>query len=423
MSLRFRNSNATAWLIPLFYAAGAVALGFTIPRLAYSFLPGYLSTVSINAAIGIYSAVASGMIALTGIVFSLTFVMVQFSATAYSPRLVLWIARDPVVSHAMGVFTATFLYAIAALAWVDRGGSGRVPLAGTVLVTALLIVSVIMFVALIQRVGMLQVNRMLKFTANQGRKIIENLYQSLDTPRCQGSGEMAASRRVQTLLHQGEASILQEVNIPALVEIASRNGYTIELVASVGDAVLEPTPILRVLGVGAPISENTLRSAITLGGERTFTQDPKYAIRLLVDIAIKALSPAVNDPTTAVQALDQIEDLLIRLGRRRLEIGSFRDKAGDLRLLMNFPTWDDFLCLGLDEIRFYGATSIQVMRRMKALVNELIPILPEERHPALRHWQERLQFTVERSFADQIDKLDAFAEDRQGLGSTRRRRE
>ena len=136
--------SVTAWVIPLLYATGALIVGFTIPRLAYSVLPGFVSTVSVNAAIGIYSAVASGMIALTGIVFSLTFVMVQFSATAYSPRLVLWIARDPVMSHSLGVFTATFLYAIAALAWVDRRDSGRVPLSGTVFVTALLVINVIM---------------------------------------------------------------------------------------------------------------------------------------------------------------------------------------------------------------------------------------------------------------------------------------
>jgi uncharacterized membrane protein len=420
MAFNFRNSHVTAWRIPLSYAAGALIVGFTVPRLAYSVLPGFVSTVSVNAAIGIYSAVASGMIALTGIVFSLTFVMVQFSATAYSPRLVLWIARDRVMSHSMGVFTATFLYALAALAWVDRGGSGRVPLAGTVFVIALLIVSVIMFIFLIQRVGMLQVNRMLVFTADQGREIIENLYPPLDKPPRQGSVETVHLPYLQTLLHDGQPRIIQEVDIPALVEIASRNGYAIELVASVGDAALEATPILRVFGVGAPLPEDSLRSAIRLGGERTFTQDPKYAIRLLVDIAIKALSPAINDPTTAVQTLDQVEDLLIRLGRRRLEIGSFCDAAGSLRLLMSLPTWDDFLSLAFDEIRFYGATSIQVMRRMKALVNELISILPEERQPALRHWQERLQLTVARSFPDQEDKLEASAEDRQGLGSARR---
>jgi uncharacterized membrane protein len=423
MALKFRNSHVTAWLIPLSYATGALIVGFTVPRLAYTALPGFVSTVSVNAAIGIYSAVASGMIALTGIVFSLTFVMVQFSATAYSPRLVLWIARDLVMSHSMGVFTATFLYALAALAWVDRAGSGRVPLSGTVFVIALLIVSVIMFIFLIHRVGMLQVNRMLVFTADQGREIIENLYPPLGTPSSQGSAKIDHSPCLQTLVHHGQPRIIQEVDIPALVEIARRNAYVMELVASVGDAALEATPILRVFGVGAPVPEDSLRSAISLGGERTFTQDPKYAIRLLVDIAIKALSPAINDPTTAVQALDQIEDLLIRLGRRRLEIGSFCDAAGIIRLLMSFPTWDDFLSLAFDEIRYYGATSIQVMRRMKALVHDLISILPEERQPALRHWQERLQLTVARSFPDQEDKLEASAEDRQGLGGARRKME
>jgi uncharacterized membrane protein len=421
MSLNSRGYHVSAWFIPLLYAAGALIVGFTVPRLAYNVLPGLLSTVSVNAAIGIYSAVASGMIALTGIVFSLTFVMVQFSATAYSPRLVLWIARDPVMSHSLGVFTATFLYALASLAWVDRSGSGRVPLSGTVFVTALLIVSVIMFIWLIQRVGMLQVNRMLIFTADQGREIIENLYPPLDAPRSQVSAEIAGSRCLQTVLHVGPPRIIQAVDISALIEIATRNGCSIELVASVGDAALEGTPIMRVFGAGRSVPEGSLRVAIKLGAERTFEQDPKYAIRLLVDIAIKALSPAINDPTTAVQALDQVEDLLIRVGRRRLEIGSFYDAAGTLRLLINFPTWDDFLRLAFDEIRFYGANSVQVLRRMKALVSDLISILPEERHPALRDWQERLRFTVEHSFADQQDKLDASAEDRQGLGSTRRK--
>jgi uncharacterized membrane protein len=157
-----------------------------------------------------------------------------------------------------------------------------------------------------------------------------------------------------------------------------------------------------------------------LGSERTFEQDPKYAIRLLVDIAIKALSPAVNDPTTAVQALDQIEDLVVRLGRRRLEIGAFRDSQNDLRLLMRFPAWEDFLRLAFDEIRLYGATSMQVMRRMKALLNQSMRLLPEERLPALRHWQDRLQTTVDRTYSDAQDKLDASDEDSQGFGSSRR---
>ena len=420
MPLRLRDGQFNTWVVPLLYAMAALLSGFTIPRFAYHFLPGFLSTISVNAAIGIYSAVASGMLTLTGIVFSLTFVMVQFSATAYSPRLVLWIARDPLVSHAIGIFTATFLYALASLAWVDRNGSGRVGIVSIGVVTVLLVLSVVMFIGLIQRVGMLQVTRMLIFTSDKGREIIETLYPPIDEPPSPGSTEILQVPCSQTLFHRGKPQIFQAVDISALFEIASSAGCVIEMMAEVGDAVVDSTPILRVFGSGGPLPEAGLRKAIQLGRERTFEQDSKYAIRLLVDIAIKALSPAINDPTTAVQALDHIEDLLIRLGRRRLEIGAYRDAAGNLRLLVSFPAWEDFLGLAFDEIRLYGATSVQVMRRMKALISELLSIMPEERRGALRYWQDRLQSTVERTFTDRLDLLDASDEDRQGLGSSRR---
>jgi uncharacterized membrane protein len=138
-----------------------------------------------------------------------------------------------------------------------------------------------------------------------------------------------------------------------------------------------------------------------------------------VDITIRALSPAINDPTTAVQALDQIQDLLLRLGTRRLEIGAFHDSKGALRLVIPHPTWEDFLRLAFDEIRFCGATSIQVMRRMKALVSDLIDALPEERHEALKHHQKRLDSTIARSFSDPEEQLEATVEDRQELGIPR----
>ena len=140
-------------------------------------------------------------------------------------------------------------------------------------------------------------------------------------------------------------------------------------------------PLLYVFGAARPIDESELKNGIELGAERTFEQDPKYAIRLLVDIAIRALSPAINDPTTAVQALDQIEDLLLRLGQRQLEIGEFRDSDGKLRLVVPYPAWDDLLQLSFDEICFCGATSVQVMRRMNALVNDLIPAVSKNAAP------------------------------------------
>jgi uncharacterized membrane protein len=203
--------------------------------------------------------------------------------------------------------------------------------------------------------------------------------------------------------------------------LAQASGGVIEMLVAVGDTVVTLTPVLCVYGAIQPIDEEALSNAIEMGEERTFEQDPKYAIRLLVDIAIKALSPAINDPTTAVQALDQIEDLLLRMGSRELEIGEFHDGEGQLRLVVPYPTWEDFLRLAFDEIRYCGARSVQVMRRMKALVSDLISRLPEDRRPALRHWDQRLQATIARSFDDMEEKQEASVEDRQGLGVPRKR--
>ena len=394
-----------------------LAMGLAIPRAEHYLLPELVSTMSVGAAMGICSSIASGMIALTGIVFSLAFVMVQFSATAYSPRLVLWVARDPVVSHSLGVFSSTFLYALMLLAWVDRSALGKVPMISSYLVFVLLLASMGMFIALIERVGLLQVNRMLIFIHGQGRKAIDDLYPTMD-PR---STNLATTEHrkmsvTQTLTHVGSPQVIQAIHVAELVRLAAQSGAVIEVTAAVGDTVLEMTPLLHVYGSRDELDEHALERAFEIGGERTFEQDPKYAIRLVVDIAIKALSPAINDPTTAVQALDQIEDLLLRVGRRRLEIGQYRDEAGALRLVMPFPAWDDFLRLALDEIRFCGANSVQVMRRMKALINNLLKVLPAERHAALRHWEERLLATIRRTFADAEEKQEASVADRQGLG-------
>lgn len=420
MSYKRYTRQLTPWGIPALYAVVAVAAGLTIPRFESHIFPGLVAQLSVNSATAIYSSIASGMIALTAIVFSLTFVMVQFSATAYSPRLVLWIARDPVMSHALGIFTATFLFAIAALTAVDRNGSGKVPFVSGWVLIGLLLTSVGMFISLIQRIGLLQVNRMLVFTGDQGRKVIATIYPPVKSAAVfTGSDDFRASPCTQSLIHHGRPRSIQAVHVAFLVNVAKMADGVIEMVAAVGDTIVELTPLLNVFGARQTIDERKLMDGIEMGGERTFAQDPKYAIRLLVDIAIKALSPAINDPTTAVQALDQIEDLLLRIGQRQMEIGAFPDSDGHLRLVVPFPTWDDLLRLALDEISSYGANSVQVMRRMNALVSDLIPAVPESRRAALKYWKGRLQARIARSFADGEERIDASQEDRQGLGIRR----
>jgi uncharacterized membrane protein len=394
----------------------------TLPELEARLLPGLVSPVTVSEATAIYSAIASGTIALTGIVFSLVFVMVQFGATAYSPRVVPLIARDELIPHALGVFAATFLYAIAAMAGVDYSASGHVPVLSLLVVIGLLVATMAMLIGLVQRIGLLQVSHVVRLMGHEGREAIARNYRPIDrVAGVAGQADRPSGGRTQTIVHHGPPRWIQAVDVVKLVNVARDAGAVIELVAAVGDPMVESIPVLHVYGAREAIDERVLMDGIDIAEERTFERDPAYAIRLLVDIAIRALSPAVNDPTTAVQALDQIEDLLIRLSALELEPGAYRDGDGAVRLTVPSQTWPDLLRLALDEICACGATSVQVMRRMSALVSDLTAVASEERRPAIREWETRLQLTIARSFATPDERSEASTEDRQGLGPSRLR--
>jgi len=418
------------WLIPLTYALVSTVLGFALPRIEHEFFPSYV-IVSTASAQAYLSAVASGMMALTGIIFSIAFVMVQFSAIAYSPRLVLYFARNPSLFHSLGVFVATFVYSLCELAWVDRGGSGKVPLWSSLVVVGLVILSMLLFARLVQRLNDLQISSVLKTIGDRGRAVIRDMFQRLDEETAENtrSGPAAVDGShlgpaTQTVTYAGDPRVIGELDIRRLVATARRADSVIVMAHAVGDTIFDGAPILTVHGAGARIAEPELVRAVRLVPERTFEQDPKYPLRLLVDIAIKALSPAINDPTTAVQAIDQIEDLLRRLGRRDLDAGYARDRDGRLRLVYPMPTWEDYLTLAFDEIRQYGATSVQVMRRLRSTLVELAASLASaERADAVRRYLKHLDLAIERSPFDAEDRLKARQEDRQGLGLTRKRAE
>ena len=411
------------WLIPMSYAVVSIACGFGFPRIEYAFLASYTLDVSIPSVQAFLSAVASGMMALTGIVFSIAFVVVQFSAIAYSPRLVLWFAQDPVLYHSLGVFVATFMYSLSTLLWVDRGGSGVVPLFSSLVVAALLILSVVLFARLIQRVNDLQITNVLRTIGDKGRQVIREMFRKLDERAVvrRNAAPEALGPVTQTLKYSGEPQTIATLDAGALIQQAAASGALIVMACAIGDTLVEGTVILRVHGAKEPLDERQLMKAVHLGTDRTFEQDPKYAIRLLVDIAIKALSPAINDPTTAVQALDQIEDLLLRLGRHDLDNGYASDANGVLRLVFPMPTWEDYLTLAFDEIRQYGIGSVQVMRRLRAALTALSEQLTDaDRAGAVRSYLEHLDLAIAQSPLDAQDQAVARETDRQGLGLTRR---
>ena len=164
------------WLIPMVYTVASLLAGAILPRLEHAYLAAYTHGMSVASALAFFSAVSSGMMALTGIVFAIAFVVVQFSALAYSPRLVIMFASNPALYHTLGIFFATFTYSLVALIWTDRGGAGTVPLFSYLLVTILLIASMLAFARLIQSVNNLQIHNVLQIIGSRGRAVIRAMF-------------------------------------------------------------------------------------------------------------------------------------------------------------------------------------------------------------------------------------------------------
>lgn len=202
-----------------------------------------------------------------------------------------------------------------------------------------------------------------------------------------------------------------------LIEMAVQMDAVVEIVPAIGDFVPKGSELLRVHG-GKESDLDPLFEEITLGKERTMNQDPAFGFRQLVDIAEKGLSPSVNDPTTAVQCLDEIHDLLRMLADRPFPTGQWRDDEGNLRLVSPVRSWDAYIHLAFDEIRHYGNDSLQIHRRMRAILLDLLDVAPADRHEPLRLQLRLLDAVAERDIPDEEDRVTSRIADRQGLGGS-----
>jgi uncharacterized membrane protein len=211
--------------------------------------------------------------------------------------------------------------------------------------------------------------------------------------------------------------VVLAVDIDGLVSMATRAGCVIEMVPQVGDFIAIGDPLFRVFQSGSGLSAELLRQSVAVGQERTLEQDPALALRIMVDIASKGLSPAINDPTTAVLAIDQIHHLLRNVGSRHLDDERVRDRDGCVRLVHRTPAWEDFVQLAVTEIRHFGGESIQIARRLRAMLENLIQILPEQRAPLLRQELILLHRSAQRFFLEPEDQALAEVSDLQGVGS------
>jgi len=416
--LRFQRwIREHGWVVSGSYVVLSLVLAFALSQLDQRHPLTGVRVIETTAAEQLLGAVASGMIAFTGIVFSISLLVAQFWNTAYSFRLMQWLRQTPLTAHAFGVFSATFTYALAALVVVGRNPDAR--LVYTELASLLLLLaSVLLFLLLLfGTLRQMSLSYVLALIGSRGRQVIDEMYGEPAQETASGDAlELDGAAESGRLVHRGAPKVVVAVDFSRLVALATSAEARIDIAVGVGDTVPDGALIATI--VGGPVPLEQVRRAFMLGNERTMEQDPKFALRMLVDVAIKALSPAINDPTTAVQALEEIEDLLLRIGRRELDLGRLVGVRGYTRVTYPAPTWADLLALGVDEVRICGAGSLQVVRRLRMLLLHLDATVSEERRAAVQDRLLRLDALIELEIP-LVDRADAHVADPQGLGLSR----
>ncbi len=417
---RIRRFLASSlWVIPV----GAAVAGVVLYRLVWMFdlrtQWAWLDFTPDGARAVVGAVISSG---LTFIVFllSMLFIVVQIAASQMTPRITARVVESRASRLSLAFFVFTYMFATAA--------GGRlvepIPQLSVVLTVLFSLGGIGLFLFLVAYTAR-SVRPVVVYAnvVNETIGVIQALYPVPlgESERSPGADTPPAGMQpTASIRRRGKSGVFNAFDAEGLARIARQNGCVIQLIPQVGDVVTEGDPLFNVYQGGGAIPEKELQQRVAFGPSHTLEQNPAFGLRIIVDIAIRALSPAVNDPTTAVRALDHINILLNRVGARDLDTGRVRDSEGRPRLIFPMPNWEDFLWLGVSEIRSYGAGSLQVMRRLRRMLEDLVETLPPQRIPALLGHLGQLKRVAERNFPDAEDLQQAGIGDCQGLGGAGR---
>ena len=411
---RYRLGNFlrnSVWLAPLIGMVAALLFNqitwWADRRLGWQAL-------SVVGAQSVLAALASSMLTFIVFVFSILLLAVQLASAQLTPRVIAHFYRNRALRLSLALFVFVFTFDLAVLARVGESA----PRLSVWLAAYSSVAAIGVFLYMIDHVGKsLRPVSVLTSIGAEAHTVIEAVYPPrVTTPAKAASHAPAASEgdacRTVASVRSG---VVLAFDPGGLAALARRADGLIEVVPQVGEFVARGDPLFRLHG-GADVDDRDLQQSIAIGPERTMEQDPAFAFRIIVDVAAKALSPAINDPTTAVLALDQLHHLLRSVGLRDLQTGQVRDETGQLRLSYRTPDWDDLVDLAVTEIRQYGRDSIQIARRLRAMLESLIRIVPMDRAGRLRAELELLRRTVERAFQDPEDRTRADRGDSLGVG-------
>ncbi len=403
-------AKGSLWLLPL---VGAV-FGAVLGSVAVDLQHGQLASIwdyTPDTATTLLSAVVGSTAALTGFVVTVSVLVVQMATGTFSARYMRLWYRDGLLKATLAVIVGTLTFSFALL---RRVSASYVPNLGVTAAGLLLMIGIIFFLLFLDRfVHRLRPVAVAALVAEAGRRALEESPATTAPVAAVRIPEGPPTLQITT----EKAGAIQAVHATGLVRWARQHDCVVVLRQAVGDFVPSGRVLMDVYGKPGRMAERRLRNLVAFGVERTIDQDAGFAVRIMVDVAIRALSPAVNDPTTAVQVLDHLEELLREMGTTSLERrGELRDEDGRLRVVVPSQRWEDFLTLAVTEIREYGANSIQVMRRLRALLEGLREGVLDEYRPAVDEELRRLDATVKAGFGDRVDLDLALVADRQGIG-------
>lgn len=373
------------WAVPTLCVAVAVALALGLVGVDRALSEGFGRVTFGAGADGareVLSAITTSMITFTGLVFSITIVVLSLTSSQFSPRVLRTFLRDRQTQLSLGIFIATFVYAVLVLRTVNGLDDNTfVPAVATTVGVLLLLLCVGVFVAYIHHItSMIQISSILSSIAGEARTVLEQ-----EMPLGLPSTPMVVRPRgARAVLPAPRSGVLVSIDVAKAVRLAREADVVLVTDLPYGGFVPEGAPLLEVhRGDAGVLNAQALVRCFHLGQERTMQRDVAFGFRQLADIAAKALSPGVNDPTSAVQALDAMHDLLRRLATRALPTGVYADEEGRLRLYLPPPSFASYLALALEEADQYGADSIQVQQRIDALLADVCAAALPEHQPDL----------------------------------------
>lgn len=398
------------WFIPLTCVLAGVAMSFGTIAIDQAYnhkLVPRSITGGPDAAIEVLATIAASMVSLAALVLTITMVVVQLAMGQFSPRIVQRILQDKPSQLAIGVFVGTFAHAMLTLREVQTDGEGVVPGLAVVVGFALILISIMVLVWYVDHIGRaLRVSALIELVGKDTRKLLDTIY-----------ADPGATDLDQSTIPASNSGVITRIDHAALVRIAEQAGCVLKLQPALGEFVPAGAPLFQVSGPAERVNAKAVLRSLEIGLERTLEHDMAYGLRLLVDIAERSLSDGpFQDPTTAVQAIDRLHDCLRQLAPRPFPDGQHRDGAGVVRLVTHSMTWEDYVHLAFDEIRLAGAKSPQIVRRLRAALEDLLAVAPAERKRSLRAQLDLLESEVEDTTGGAQAWKDRRKGDTRGVG-------